>query len=370
MKVLHINRNYITSSLHQVMMNHFDRSEGEIRHSVFVPAGYKETAFITPNSNVFVSRCFGKWDSLFFDLKQHKIMAALDRHFDVRQFDCIHAYTLFTDGNAAMKLSEKYGLPYIVAVRNTDVNDFFKKIPFLRNRGVQVLKKASAICFLSESYKNTVFKQYVPESLQEELKAKSHIIPNGIDNFWFENRFERERLPHQPLRLMYAGRIDANKNIEGIMNAMSILRENGIESRLDVVGKIYDQKVSKNIFQNNYVHYHEAVPKEQLINYYRQSDIFVMPSFTESFGLVYVEAMSQGLPVVYSKGEGFDKQFAEGEVGYHVDPKDSKEIAAAIAKILKRYQEISESVAMRSVRYNWDDICLKYKMLYKKICGT
>lgn len=58
-----------------------------------------------------------------------------------------------------------------------------------------------------------------------------------------------------------------------------------------------------------------------------------MPSFTESFGLVYAEAMSQGLPVIYSKGQGFDGQFAEGVVGYHVDAHDPEELCENIIKM-------------------------------------
>ena len=60
-----------------------------------------------------------------------------------------------------------------------------------------------------------------------------------------------------------------------------------------------------------------------------------MPSYTESFGLVYAEAMSQKLPVIYSKGQGFDGQFEEGLVGYHVSPYDVKDIANGILKALE-----------------------------------
>jgi len=49
-----------------------------------------------------------------------------------------------------------------------------------------------------------------------------------------------------------------------------------------------------------------------------------MPSITETFGLVYAEALSQGLPVLYTRGQGFDRQFEEGEVGYAVDCFDDR----------------------------------------------
>jgi glycosyltransferase involved in cell wall biosynthesis len=60
------------------------------------------------------------------------------------------------------------------------------------------------------------------------------------------------------------------------------------------------------------------MPKEKLLNNYRNSDIFIMPSYNETFGLVYIEAMSQGLPIIYTQNEGVDGYFKEGSVGYSV----------------------------------------------------
>ena len=66
---------------------------------------------------------------------------------------------------------------------------------------------------------------------------------------------------------------------------------------------------------------------ENFIKYFIESDIFVMPSRYETFGLVYVEALSQGLPVIYTRGQGFDGQIPDGEVGYSVKCNDVNEIA-------------------------------------------
>ncbi|MBT9779479.1 glycosyltransferase [Clostridium sp. MCC353] len=369
MKVLHINRNYITSPLHQVMMKHFDQCE-DLWNTVFSPTDLEGQASYTPLSKtkVCVNRCFNKRDRFIFDFKQYKIITALEKKIDVGHFDCIHAYTLFTDGNCAMKLSEKYGLPYIVVVRNTDVNDFFKKLPFLRRRGIRIMETADAICFLSESYREKVFNLYVPDRLKKRLLDKSYIIPNGIDDFWLKNIYSERHKLHRPLRLIYAGRIDGNKNIETTIEALKELRDMGVEAEMDVIGEIYDKKVYRRIQHHECVHYHKAVPKETLIEFYRNSDLFIMPSFTESFGLVYAEAMSQGLPVIYTQGEGFDNQFPEGKAGYHVDPKDSRNIALAIKKIIDRYQEISESVIECAQKFNWGDITKQYIEIYRKIC--
>ena len=212
MRILHINCNYIGTTLHQLMIEHLDSLGYD--NLVFVPTYDKNVAVIKPNDNVYVSECFNKWDRLFFDYKQQKIIKTIEEHYDVASFDLIHAYTLYTDGNAARVLSEKYGIPYVVAVRNTDVNDFLKKMIHLRKRGLKTLFAAKEVFFLSDAYRRQVFEKYIPQKYQEEIKKKTHIIPNGIDEFWFENTPEKGKTTDKKhIKLVYAGRIDKNKNI-------------------------------------------------------------------------------------------------------------------------------------------------------------
>ena len=79
--------------------------------------------------------------------------------------------------------------------------------------------------------------------------------------------------------------------------------------------------------------------KDELLKEYRLNDIFVMPSKTETFGLVYAEAMSQGMPIIYTKNQGFDGQFCEGYVGYHVKYNDYRYIAKKISRIYSEYKK-------------------------------
>jgi hypothetical protein len=78
-------------------------------NQVYVPTYNKNLAVIVPNENVIVSECFKKWDRILFDYKQRKIYKDIQSKCNISKFDCIHAYTLFTDGNCARKLSKKYG---------------------------------------------------------------------------------------------------------------------------------------------------------------------------------------------------------------------------------------------------------------------
>ena len=368
MKILHINCNYILSSLHQCLIEKLNAAG--FSNDVFVATYDKKRSIVDTKEYVKIEECFYKWDRINFDFKQAKILKKIEEDFDLEKYDCIHAYTLFTDGNSAMKLSDKYGIPYVVAVRNTDVNDFFAKRFLLRNRGIEILRKAKKVFFLSNVYRETVLNNYVPEKYRNEIYEKTVVIPNGIDDFWLENQPEDTIKKYEKkdfIRLVYAGRIDRNKNIPTTQKAMKILKKKGINSELLVIGKVDDKTELKKIISEDSTCYEDAKPKEQLIYAYRNADIFVMPSFTESFGLVYAEAMSQGLPVIYSKGQGFDGQFAEGVVGYHVDAHDPEELCEIIIKILRRYNEFPEACMQASKKFRWDNLSKEYLKIYQTI---
>lgn len=366
MRVLHINCNYLTTELHQTMVNHLN--DLDVENVVFAPTYDISLSVVEPNSNVIVKKCFKKWDRLFFDYKQRKIRNGLLDSVDIESFDCIHAYTLFTDGNCAMHISRKLGIPYVVAVRNTDVNTFLKYMLYLRHRGVEILLNAKAVFFLSPAYKRTVLENYVPKKYQDEIEKKSLIMPNGIDDFWHNNVYDRlQNELCNKINLVYVGKIDKNKNIDTTQRAMELLSLKGFEVSLTVVGKVMDDSVLEKISTDKKTVILAPKPKEELISVYRANDIFVMPSHTETFGLVYVEAMTQGLPVIYTKGQGFDGHFKDGQVGFSVDDRKPQDIADAIEKIVTNYSGISRNLISASRSFCWDEICRKYKTIYENL---
>lgn len=141
----------------------------------------------------------------------------------------------------------------------------------------------------------------------------------------------------------------------------------GYEVSYTIVGRITRKKYWNIINQYTFIKYVPHCKKEDLINYYRNADIFVMPSKHETFGLVYAEAMSQGLPVIYTKGQGFDGQFEEGEIGFSVAYDSPKEIADRIVDILNNYVNISYRCLLNIDRFKWDEIAKKYYEIYKAI---
>lgn len=367
MKVLHQNINYSTRKLHQILVSTL--SDLGVNNIVFAPTYDTSKTIIESKDNEIISSCFNKNDRYIFDLKQKKIYNALKNNVDLSSIDIVHAHTLFTDGNIALRIKKDYGIPYVVAVRNQDVNMFFKKMLFLRKRGLKILLNSDAVFFLSGAYKEKVINKYIPVRYHKNIDQKSFLIPNGIDKFWFDNKLESKKVlsNERKIKLLYVGEICKNKNIETIQKSMKLLTEKGIESNLTIVGPVVDEKYYSKIIKDKRTHHINQIPKEKLICEYRKSDIFVMPSIYETFGLVYAEAMSQGLPVIYSRDQGFDKQFVDGVVGFSVGSLNYVELSEKIIKTINKYESISENCLNLFSRFDWEKISDKYIDIYNNI---
>ena len=370
MKVLHINCNYIGTALHRLLIRRLRESGGE--HLVFVPSdGRAAWKSFVPEAGEVVSECFKRFDRYIYFKKQAQIRRSAEKAYDISSFDCIHAYTLFTDGNCAMALSKKYGIPYVVAVRNTDVNGFFKRRRLLRRRGVRIMRSASAVFFLSEGYREKTLTKYVPERFREEILRKSRIIPNGIDSFWLENiaplpdAEKLRRIRGGELKMLCVGRVTRWKDPTPACRAVEELCRRGYRASLTVIGKVEIPEIVEELKKSPVFTYLPPRPKEELIKVYREHDIFVLPSRDETFGLVYPEAMTQRLPVLYSKNEGFDGQFPDGEAGYAVDPFSAEDIAEKLLLAVKNYEEIIERAPTLARRFDWTDIAKQYSTIYK-----
>ena len=347
-------------------MNHLESLGHNTLAFNAVVKGAKIDAKYVPimDDKVVHEECFNSWDRFFYFHKQHKIFKRLLKKVDACKFDIIHSHMLMNGGWVAYKIKKKFSIPYVVTVRNTDMNDFLKYpffVPFAR----KIADNANAVMFLSDAYKKQFLEKVYKNSRNvEQLEKKCRVIPNGLERFWLDNVGTAKEISGEMVKLICVGKIDHNKNMKSILDAMTLLQERNVQTKLTVIGQIVDNDVFDALRGNPNVEIIPYQTKENLINYYRDNDIFVMPSFTESFGRVYAEAMTQGIPVIYTRNQGFDGFFAEGEVGYSVDSHNPGTIAAAIEKIIPNYKEISKNCVNNCRIFDWSIITKDLETMY------
>jgi phosphatidylinositol alpha-mannosyltransferase len=105
---------------------------------------------------------------------------------------------------------------------------------------------------------------------------------------------------------------------------------------------------------------------------YKSSDLFVLPSNQESFGIVILEAMASGLPVVASAVGGITNLVKDGQTGLLVPPYNSDILAKAIIKLLgnpELIQKLSEEGKKQVQNYSWSEIADKTEEIYQEVAG-
>jgi glycosyltransferase involved in cell wall biosynthesis len=328
--------------------------------------------FASPLVRIVHSQDFSEFDRFLYWTKLRRIKVALERQVALQNVGLVHSHYLFAAGGVAYHLAKEKGIRYVTAVRSSDINRFFRHALHLRAFGVRILEGASKVVFLSPAHQRVLLSEYVPERLRESILTKSMVIPNGISDFWAENECWRAgQGTHDPIRLLFVGEFTRNKNASAVIRAGETLAARGRSAEVTLVGDGPERVRLRTLAAKSDipVRIHDWVTtKPKLLDRYREADIFVMPSVTETFGLAYVEAMSQGLPVIYSRNQGIDGYFRQGMVGYSCDPRDAGSIADAVCAIEADYTQISRNCTSSSGRFRWGDIASQYESLYAQVC--
>ncbi|OFM19540.1 MULTISPECIES: glycosyltransferase family 4 protein [Staphylococcus] len=366
MEILHFNSNYLHSPLYSEMFNQLEKQG--VRNDVIMPRKIKDEAnvsdkLIETNTNVFEKQFLKSTDRFFYFKKQKKILAWVQSlNFDLNDYDIVHAHTLFSDGYQALKS----GKPYIVTVRNTDINFYMKFYKHLLPLGRKILKKASQIIFLSESYKNnTIEMLFGTRKIKKEIYEKSHVIPNGINDYWLKHSSDQTKHINEDINVICVCRIMKNKNLEFLAENLTA-KNLGRNVNIYIVGDVVDLKYYQNLKKYPNMYFLGKKGKQNIVEIMKNMHVFIMVSFTETFGLVYLEALTQNLPVIYTKNEGFDKYFEEGYVGYSVNPTNNNELIKQVRKIIENYNVIQKNISqIDKKRFSWQNNALKHKEIYE-----
>ena len=183
------------------------------------------------------------------------------------------------------------------------------------------------------------------EMMAENYKLKKkpvHILPLGIQLISGNGRYQTKE--DRPMRILYVSRLENRKGAMTLLRAIPRVLEQYPQTEFFLIGKdrphTPDGLTHKDYFFKHYpglcdhVHFLGFVSKEKLSEYYKQTDIFVVPSVYESFGLIYVEAMMHGVPVIGCRAGGIPEVVENEKTGILVDPDDDKALTDAICRLM------------------------------------
>jgi D-inositol-3-phosphate glycosyltransferase len=202
--------------------------------------------------------------------------------------------------------------------------------------------------------------------------GRIRIVPPGVDHAFFGpgHRPQARRalgLPLDGRLLLFVGRIQPLKRADVAIEALAELHAGGGEPyRLVVVGGpsgphgekslqgLHDVADARGV--REFVHFIEPQPHELLSSYYRAADVCLVPSRSESFGLVALEAAACGTPVVASAVGGLTTLVDDGHTGFLVDEPDPRAYAAAVRRVFEQPlgpERLSTASVLRARLYTW-----------------
>lgn len=216
------------------------------------------------------------------------------------------------------------------------------------------------------------------EFVSRHLPADYRIIPNGVDieRFSPENP-ALEEFADGKLNILFVGRLEKRKGLDYLLGAYGKVKRQFPNIRLIVVGPgtRLRPKYEKLVKANNLgdVVFVGFVSGSELSKYYRRADIFCAPATGgESFGIVLLEAMASGKPVVASSIEGYANLLNHGEEGFLFPPRDEDALAQALLSLLTNdslRHQMSVKGRVKAEQYSWANIAQKVMDCYIDLLG-
>lgn len=384
MHILHISNSYGGTKVYENLYTQLDKLG--VCQTVFVPlnaanhsrVGNQMINFQTQGSKIIYSTVLKSRHRFLYMDKINTIVKDLRKSVDLSRVDAIHASTLCLDGAVAYKLHKETGIPYMCAIRNTDVNNYYKVFKWRKGFFSKILKGAIKIIFISPKYKENFLGEIIPVGVRKDIEERVMVIPNGVSDVFLANKNKEPRMFDGALNLIFVAAFYKGKGLVETIQAIELLRNKGYKITLNAIGKglpnrphdkEYEVQVEELARGKDWIKTQTFKKPEEIIAEMRQANAFVMVSKPETFGLVYVEALSQHLPIIYAQGQGFDGYYPDGFVGYPAEAGNAENIAEKIESLINNYVKIAQNVESLNLDedFDWRNIGKKYLYIYKTL---
>jgi teichuronic acid biosynthesis glycosyltransferase TuaC len=243
-------------------------------------------------------------------------------------FDLVHAHQALPDGAIAAHLSRDLGVPYVVTLHGVDVHRGLSRGGAVAARTAEVLKGAGAVVVVSDTLARKL-SGYVP---LDDVRVVQNGGPADIPL-----SEPADYLPGRRL-VMCAGRLVPGKGFEQVLQALARLQGEHDDLHCVIAG---DGPLRRNLDSlatalglNERVHFVGHLEQGDLLAMMARADVFALPSAPEGFGLVHLEAMTQGTPVIACLDQGPADFIDDGVSGYLVPFGDVEALTAVVSGAL------------------------------------
>jgi D-inositol-3-phosphate glycosyltransferase len=291
-------------------------------------------------------------------------------------YDVIHSH-YWLSGKVAMPAAKELGIPLVhtmhtmARVKNLNLAEGETPEPMIRVQGeTQVVAAANALIANTDAEGASLV------SLYDACPDTVHVVSPGVDLYTFtpgESRGVARAHIGQPadaLVVSFVGRIQPHKGPEVLIRATSELVKHTPLLRHRLIVNIVGGASGANTEEvdrlkelttwlaiDDVVRFSPPVPREDLPQWYRAADLVVVPSYSESFGLVALEAQACGTPVVATAVGGLRTAVADGISGVLVDGHDPKAWSSVISRLLQEPQRrvlLSMGAVEHASHFGWD----------------
>lgn len=282
-------------------------------------------------------------------------------------FDLIHSHFAFPDGFSSVILGRVFRKPVILTVHGSDINLYTEKMNHLKPMVMYALKKASHIIVVSEALKDKIIKLGIDNN-------KISVIPNGYDPELFKpiDKYEARMslgLPTKEKIILFVGNLYPIKGVSDLIDAMKIISVLSSNVMLILVGEGYLksqlQSTVKEYGLSNKVMFAGNQSHEKIPLWMNACDLLVLPSISEGFGAVLIEAAACGKPIVATNVGGIPE--ASVRIARRlVLPKDPNSLSKALLEVLDSNFN-PEDIIRENKRFDINNIADQLTKIYNNV---
>lgn len=269
----------------------------------------------------------------------------LDELCKNEDIDIIHGHYLYPAGAVATEVGKKNNIKTYVTAHGSDMFELYKNQSFMRNPIKKVLKDADKVFAVSNALRDEILATDV-----KGIADKTSIYLNSVDVNKFKEPTAKQKKDKPTV--MFVGNLIKRKNVSLILDSK---KECKTDFNLVIVGDgplLNDLK--KKVENENIDGVTFTGAKSDVENIIPTADLLILPSFSESFGLVLIEALACGVPVIGSDVGGI-KEIITPDVGLLIDPKNVASLSKAIDRVLsdeELYNKFKSNSRKRAIDFS------------------